>query len=56
MNSINPGALVPKVIPPSLKETVVVPEFFDTGSFILGVSPAVDNLYNQAWDQIKAGG
>jgi spermidine/putrescine transport system substrate-binding protein len=56
MTSINPSALVPKVIPPSLKEAVVVPKYFDTGSFILGVSPAVDDLYNKAWDQIKAGG
>lgn len=56
MNSINPSALVPKVIPPSLEEAVVVPKFFDTGSFILGVSPSVDALYSQAWDEIKAGG
>ncbi len=56
MTSINPGALVPNVIPPSLSEAVVVPTFFDTGSFILGVSPAVDALYSQAWDEIKAGG
>lgn len=54
--SIDPSALVPKVIPPSLAEAVVVPEFFDTGSFILGVEPSVDALYSKAWDEIKAGG
>lgn len=56
MNSINPSALVPKVIPPSLQEAIVVPKFFDTGSFILGVDPSVDALYTKAWDEIKAGG
>src|SRR5438034_694610 len=56
MNSINPSALVPKVIPPSLEEAVVVPKFFDTGSFILGVSPSVDALYSQAWSESKSGG
>jgi spermidine/putrescine-binding protein len=54
--SIDPSALVPKVVPPSLKEAVVVPSYFDTGSFILGVKPAVDALYSAAWDEIKAGG
>jgi spermidine/putrescine transport system substrate-binding protein len=54
--SIEPTALVPKVIPPSLEEAVVVPSFFDTGSFILGVKPSVDALYSAAWDEIKAGG
>jgi len=54
--SIDPTALVPKVVPPSLKETVVVPSYFDTGSFILGVTPSVDALYSAAWDEIKAGG
>jgi spermidine/putrescine transport system substrate-binding protein len=56
MTSINPNTLVPKVIPSSLNEAVVVPKYFDTGSFILGVSPSVDALYSQAWDEIKAGG
>jgi spermidine/putrescine transport system substrate-binding protein len=56
MTSIDPTALVPKVVPPSLKEAVVVPSFFDTGSFILGVKPSVDALYSAAWDEIKAGG
>jgi spermidine/putrescine transport system substrate-binding protein len=54
--SIDPTALVPKVVPPSLKEAVVVPSYFDTGSFILGVTPSVDALYSAAWDEIKAGG
>jgi spermidine/putrescine transport system substrate-binding protein len=54
--SIDPTALVPKVVPPSLAEAVVVPKFFDTGSFILGVEPSVDALYSKAWDEIKAGG
>jgi spermidine/putrescine transport system substrate-binding protein len=56
MTSIEPTALVPKVVPPSLKEAVVVPSYFDTGSFILGVKPSVDALYSAAWDEIKAGG
>ncbi len=55
LTSIDPRSLVPKVIPPSLSEAVVLPKYFDTGSFILGVSPSVDALYNQAWDEIKAG-
>jgi spermidine/putrescine transport system substrate-binding protein len=54
--SIDPTTLVPKVVPPSLKEAVVVPSYFDTGSFILGVKPSVDALYSAAWDEIKAGG
>ena len=54
--SIDPAKLVPKVVPTSLEEAVVVPSYFDTGSFILGVKPAVDALYSAAWDEIKAGG
>jgi spermidine/putrescine transport system substrate-binding protein len=56
MTSIDPTTLVPKVVPPSLKEAVVVPSYFDTGSFILEVKPSVDALYSAAWDEIKAGG
>jgi spermidine/putrescine transport system substrate-binding protein len=56
MTSINPTALVPKVIPPNLAEAVVVPKYFDTGSFILGLTPTADQVWNAAWDQIKAGG
>lgn len=56
MNTINPGRLVPKVIPENLAEAIVVPSYFDSGSFLLGLSPTGEQLWNAAWDQIKAGG
>lgn len=55
MTSINPSTLVPKVIPPNLQEAVVQPKYFDSGSFLLEVTTEVDNLWNSAWDEIKAG-
>jgi spermidine/putrescine transport system substrate-binding protein len=56
MNSIDPSALVPAVIPASLSETVVVPKYFDDGYFSLELTPEGTGLWNAAWDEIKAGG
>ena len=56
LESISPGALVPKTIPQNLAETVVKPKFFDSGQFSLALTPAANSLWNAAWDEIKAGG
>ena len=56
MNSIDPSALVPAVIPASLSETVVVPKYFDDGRFLLERTPDGTAVWNAAWDEIKAGG
>ncbi len=56
MTSIEPSALVPDVVPPSLSETVVVPKYFDDGRFLLELTPDGTAAWNAAWDEIKAGG
>ena len=55
MSSIDPSALVPTVVPPSLSEAVVVPQYFDDGYFLLELTPEGTAVWNSAWDEIKAG-
>ncbi len=57
LTSVEPSTLVPSVIPPSLSRAVVVPEYFDYKPvhFLLGLTPEAENLWNQAWAEIKAG-
>jgi hypothetical protein len=56
MTSINPSELVPKVIPQTLTKTVVQPKYFDTGHFLLELTPSGTAMWTAAWDEIKAGG
>lgn len=56
MTSINPPELVPKVIPQTLTKTVVQPKYFDTGHFLLELTPSGTAMWTAAWDEIKAGG
>ena len=56
LNSINPESLVPDVIPQNLAETIVLPEYFDNGHFLLALTPSANSLWSAAWDEIKAGG
>jgi spermidine/putrescine transport system substrate-binding protein len=56
MPSIDPSTLVPDVIPSSLSEAVVVPQYFDDGHFLLELTPAGTAVWTAAWDEIKAGG
>jgi spermidine/putrescine transport system substrate-binding protein len=56
MTSIKPDALVPQYIPSNLSETVVQPNYFDKGRFLLALTPQANGLWNAAWDEIKSGG
>jgi spermidine/putrescine transport system substrate-binding protein len=67
MTSINPETLIkadegeyapntgPGVVPPSVPKAVVTQDNFDTGSFLLELSPEVDGMWQDAWDEFKAG-
>jgi spermidine/putrescine transport system substrate-binding protein len=56
MTSINPDEIVPKLYPPNLSQAVVRPDSFDTGHFLLELTPAANQLWNDAWQEITAGG
>jgi hypothetical protein len=36
-------------------KAVVTQDNFDTGSFLLELSPEVDGMWQDAWDEFKAG-
>jgi spermidine/putrescine transport system substrate-binding protein len=56
LRKINPKELVSdELIPSNLASATVLPEYFDTGYRQLELSPAVDNLWHDAWQQFKAG-
>ncbi len=71
MTSINPDALVPAKLPTKidvaydaagnllyptgLSQAVVVPEQFDKGYTLLEMTPAANQLWTDAWDEISAG-
>jgi len=55
LNSLDPSKLVGKVYPRNLEAAVVQPNQFDTGHFLLGLTPAATMAWNNAWDEIKAG-
>jgi spermidine/putrescine transport system substrate-binding protein len=53
---LNPAKLVEQeLIPATLRSTTVLPEYFDTGYHELELSSEVDNLWNAAWQEFKAG-
>jgi spermidine/putrescine transport system substrate-binding protein len=56
LRKINPKELVSQeLIPPNLETATVLPQYFDTGYRQLELSPAVDSLWQNAWQQFKAG-
>jgi spermidine/putrescine transport system substrate-binding protein len=56
LRSINPTELVSQeLVPKNLATATVLPEYFDKGYRQLELSPAVDNLWHDAWQQFKAG-
>jgi spermidine/putrescine transport system substrate-binding protein len=56
LTKATPGAMVTdEYIPKTLETTVVLPSDFDKGYRQLELSPEVDNLWNSAWQEFKAG-
>ncbi len=56
LTSLNPDTLIPKgYVPKTLPEAIVKAEQFDKGLFELELAPAVDEVWLNAWDEIKAG-
>lgn len=56
LRKLNPKELVSEeLIPSNLASATVLPEYFDQGYRQLELSPAVDNLWHDAWQQFKAG-
>jgi len=56
LNSIKPDSLIDQgFVAPSLAAAVVESHHFDTGHFLLEVTPEVEQLYFNAWQQIRAG-
>jgi spermidine/putrescine transport system substrate-binding protein len=56
LTSMNPDTLIPKgYVPKTVPEAIVRPEQFDKGLFELELSPSVDEIWLNAWDEIKAG-
>jgi spermidine/putrescine transport system substrate-binding protein len=54
--SITPDQLVADgVIPPNLKEAVVLPGYFDSGYRSLELPPETEAKYLAIWQQFKAG-
>ncbi len=55
--SINPGKLISdKVVPPDLEKAVVTEEMFTKGLVPGELTPEVDQLWLNAWNEIQAGG
>jgi len=55
--SINPGKLISdKVVPPDLEKAVVTEEMFTKGLVPGELTPEVDQLWLDAWNEIQAGG
>jgi spermidine/putrescine transport system substrate-binding protein len=56
LRAINPTELVSQeLVPKNLATATVLPEYFEKGYRQLELSPAVDNLWHDAWQQFKAG-
>jgi spermidine/putrescine transport system substrate-binding protein len=56
LTSIKPQTLIPEgYVPKTLPEAIVKPEQFNDGLFELELAPNVDELWLNAWDEIKAG-
>ncbi len=56
LTSIDPSTLIPKgIVPKSEPMSVVTPQDFDAGYWLLELSPSTDQIWLNAWDQIKAG-
>jgi spermidine/putrescine transport system substrate-binding protein len=56
LNKATPAVMVnDEYIPKTLETTVVLPSDFDKGYRQLELSPEVDNLWNSAWQEFKAG-
>jgi spermidine/putrescine transport system substrate-binding protein len=56
LTSIDPGTLVSDgYVPPTVEEAVVKAEQFGSGHFYGALSPEVNRLWQNAWDEVKAG-
>jgi spermidine/putrescine transport system substrate-binding protein len=56
LRKLNPAELVSQeLVPKNLATATVLPDYFDKGYRQLELSPAVDNLWHDAWQQFKAG-
>jgi spermidine/putrescine transport system substrate-binding protein len=55
LNSLDPTKLVPKYVPESVSEAVVMPSDFDNGLWFLELAPTVDDLWQSAWDDFNSG-
>jgi spermidine/putrescine transport system substrate-binding protein len=56
LTSIDPSTLIPQgIVPKSEPMSVVTPQDFDEGYWLLELSPSTDQVWLDAWDQIKAG-
>jgi len=54
-NTVSPSTLVPKDVPPTLSSAVVNASDLDAGQYLISLAPDVNDLWNAAWDEIKAG-
>ena len=56
LTSLNPDNLIGQgYVPESLDTAIVREEDFDTGLFILEVTPETDGMWQDVWDEFKAG-
>ena len=56
MTSIDPSSLIDKgILPPQLDAAVVTEEMFKTDLTPVELPPSVDQLWLDAWTEIKAG-
>jgi spermidine/putrescine transport system substrate-binding protein len=56
LTSMNPDTLIPQgYVPKTLPTAVVKADQFEKGLFELELSPTVDEMWLNAWDEIKAG-
>ena len=57
LTSMQPEQLVKQgYVPDSVANAIVGPDDFQNGLYITALPPDVDDLYQSAWDEFKAGG
>lgn len=55
MSSVNPSTLIPKYVPPTLERAIVTTFLLDRGVYAMELTPDVDRLWLDAWQEIQAG-
>ena len=56
LTSMNPDTLIPQgYVPKSLPTAIVRPQDFESGYWLLELDPTVDQIWLNAWDEVKAG-